>query len=694
MLTIFKEIPMHRARLAALALALGMLLQPGARAQQPSASSTAGAGAKATGTPTIDQLISLKRAGSAAISPSGQWVAYTVRDTNWDENAYHTEIWLADAKSGEVRQLTNHAKKSSTSPTWSPDSTKLAFATDRDEKRQIYVIDPRGGEARKLTSVEEGVGGFAWAPDGRSFAFTSTDAKTDADKEREKKFGDFDVIGEGYRMSHLWVFDLATEKARRLTSGTAFTVGQFSWSPDGTQIAFDHRVNSAATSGVTADISIVSVADGKVRPLVTQAGSDTGPVWSPDGSKIAFESAMAKQFSFLNGAIGVVPSAGGRIENLTSAFDENPSIVRWTPAGLFFSASSRTWAFLYSIDPATRAVKKYTPSDQWVGSGFSLTPDGQWAAFSATDASTLGEIHVAPVAMPLKPRKLTDMTAQTSAWAKSALEVVSWKSQDGATIEGVLHKPIGFQAGKKYPLLVVIHGGPTGISRPIAYSSSTIYPIDIWTSKGALVLEPNYRGSAGYGEAFRALNVRNLGVGDAWDVLSGIDHLIKEGLADPNQVGTMGWSQGGYISAFLTTHDSARFKAVSVGAGISDWMTYYVNTDITQFTRHYLKATPWDDPEIYAKTSPITYVKNARAPTLIQHGATDQRVPVPNAFQLYRGLQDVGVPSKLIIYRGFEGIGHGPSKPKSSRAVMQHNLEWFDKYIFGGSTTPTSQDSR
>ena len=676
---------MHRlTQLGALALALGLSIQTGTLAQQAS---------PAGGTPTIDELISLKRAGSASISPNGQWVAYTVRDTNWDENAYHTEIWLADAKSGELRQLTNHAKKSSTSPTWAPDSTKLAFATDRDDKRQVYLIDPRGGEARKLTAVEEGVGGFAFAPDGKSLAFTSADPKTDADKDREKKFGDFDVIGEGYRMSHLWVFDIATGKTGRLTSG-AFTVGQFTWSPDGTQIAFDHRINTANTSGATADISIVSVADSKVRPLVTQAGADSGPVWSPDGSKIAFASAMTREFSFLNTAIALVPAAGGRVENISAAFDEDPSIIRWTPGGIFFSASYRTWSFLYSIDPATRAVRKHTPSEQWIGSGFSLTPDGQWAAFSGQDGSTLGEIYVARVATALEPRKLTDMTAQTAAWAKSALEVVSWKSQDGATIEGVLHKPIGFQPGKKYPLLVIIHGGPTGISRPAAYSSAAIYPVDIWTAKGALILEPNYRGSAGYGEAFRSLNVRNLGVGDAWDVLSGIDHLIKEGLADPNQVGTMGWSQGGYISAFLTTHDSARFKAVSVGAGISDWMTYYVNTDITQFTRHYLKATPWDDPEIYAKTSPITYVKNARAPTLIQHGATDQRVPPPNAFQLYRGLQDVGVPSKLIIYKGFEGVGHGPSKPKSSRALMQHNLEWFDKYIWGVTTAPTSQDAR
>ncbi|HVD91925.1 MAG TPA: S9 family peptidase [Vicinamibacterales bacterium] len=675
---------MQRARLPGAILLAAFFLQPAIEGRQ-SASSAA--------TPTIDQLISLKRAGSAAISPDAKWVAYTVRDANWDENTFHTEIWLADAKSGESRQLTNHAKKSSTSPAWSPDSTKLAFGTDRDDKRQIYLIDPRGGEARKLTSAEEGVGTFAWSPDGRTIAFTSTDAKTDADKEREKTFGEFDVIGEGYRMSHLWLLDVASQKARRLTSG-AFTVGQFSWSPDGTQIAFDHRVNSANANGGTADISVVKVSDGAIRHLVTQDGPDAAPVWSPDGSKIAFETSMAKPFYFYtNHVIAVIPSAGGPIDNLSTAFDEDPSIVRWTAAGIFFSASQRTSSFLFSIDPATRAVKKYAPSESWMGGGFSLTPDAQWMACQASDPSMLAEVFVAPVATALKPRKLTDMSAQIATWPKSALEVVSWKSEDGATIEGVLHKPTGFQAGKKYPLLVVIHGGPTGISRPSAFSSTSIYPIDIWTSKGALVLEPNYRGSAGYGEAFRSLNVRNLGVGDAWDVLSGVDALIKQGLADPDRVATMGWSQGGYISAYLTTHDSARFKAVSVGAGISDWMTYYANTDITPFTRQYLKGTPWEDPEIYAKTSPITYIKNARAPTLIQHGATDQRVPPPNAFELYRGLQDLGVPSKLIVYKGFEGVGHGPSKPKSSRAVMQHNLEWFDKYIWGVTAT-TSTGSR
>ncbi|HEX4565655.1 MAG TPA: S9 family peptidase, partial [Vicinamibacterales bacterium] len=644
-------------------------------------------------TPTIDQLISIERLGTPAISPNGELVAYIVRAANWDDDTYHSEIWLADVKSGETRQLTNHPKKSSTSPAWSPDGRTLAFATDRDEKRQIYVIDPQGGEARKLTSAEEGVGSFAWAPDSKSIAFTSTDPKTDADKNREKTYGDFDVIGEDYRMSHLWVFDVASKKARRLTSG-AFTVGQFSWSPDGTRIAFDHRINSANANGGSADISVVTVADSTVKHLVTQDGPDSGPVWSPDGSKIAFESSMAKPaYFYTNRVIAIVPAAGGSIEAISTAFDEDTSLVRWTPAGIYFSAQQRTNGYLFSIDPATRVIKTFKAADQWMAGAFSITLDGHSAAFIAGNASTVGELYASSLP-DLKLRKLTDMNAQIAGWARGAQEVISWKSKDGTTIEGVLHKPVGFQSGRKYPLLVVIHGGPTGVSRPAPFSSTTIYPIDIWTAQGALVLEPNYRGSAGYGEAFRSLNVRNLGVGDAWDVLSGIDKLIADGLADPKRVGAMGWSQGGYISAFLTTHDSARFKAVSVGAGISDWMTYYVNTDITPFTRQYLKATPWDDPEIYAKTSPMTYIKTAKAPTLIQHGATDQRVPLPDAFELYRGLQDLGVPSKLIIYKGFEGVGHGPSKPKSSRAVMQHNLDWFDQYIFGTASQNTSQQEK
>jgi dipeptidyl aminopeptidase/acylaminoacyl peptidase len=652
--------------------------------------SAAGLAAQTKTAPTVDQILSLKRVSAPEISPDGRMVAYTVRETNWDENAYETEIWIADVATGATRQLTN-GKKSSLSPAWSPDGSRLAFVSDRTDKRQIYVIDPRGGEGDPLTSLEDGVGSFAWAPDGKRIAYTATEPKSAAIKEREKKYGELQVVEQDYRMAHLFVLDLDTRAIRPLTSG-AFTVGAFQWSPDGASIAFDHRVNNTPASSGSADISIVTVANGEVRKLVTQDGPDTNPVWSPDGGRIAFETSMANPaFFYVNGMIATIPAAGGTPAALTSAFDEDPNIVSWKPNGLFFSASERTFAHLYRLDVATRAIAKVTPGQPAVNSGFSLTKDGSAYAYLRSDAKSMADVYVGSGSSRAgDAKKITDMNAQMATWTTSALEVVSWKSQDGATIEGVLHKPVDFDPSRKYPLLVVIHGGPTGVSRAVPFTSAT-YPVDVWVPRGVLVLEPNYRGSAGYGEKFRSLNVRNLGIGDAWDVLSGIDSLVARGFVDPARVGSMGWSQGGYISAFLTTHDAARFKAISVGAGISDWMTYYVNTDIHPFTRQYLKATPWDDPDIYAKTSPITYIKQAKTPTLIQHGATDQRVPLPNAYELYQGLLDNKVPAKLIVYQGFGGIGHGPSKPKSHRATMEHNLEWFDQYLFQTAAKPTTE---
>jgi dipeptidyl aminopeptidase/acylaminoacyl peptidase len=653
-------------------------------------------GAQATVTPTVDQILSLKRVASPEISPDGRLVAYTLRDTNWDDNAYETEIWIADVESGKTYALTN-AKKSSQSPAWSPDGSRLAFVSDRTDKRQIYAIDPRGGEAEPLTTFEDSVGSiaFAWSPDGTSIAYAVTEPKSAELKERDKKYGEFKVVEQDYRMTHLFVLDVATHATRQLTKG-AFTVGSFKWSPDSTAIAFDHRVNGSPASSGSADISIVTVADGSMRKLITQDGPDSSPVWSPDGTRIAFQTTMANPaFYYVNSRIAIVPASGGTPAVLTGAFDEDPNLVAWLPNGLFFAASERTFSHLYRLDVATKAIAKVTAAEPAVNSSFSFTKDGSTYAYLRSDAKSMSDVYVKTLGTP-KPvggeggKKLTDMNAQTAGWTTSTLEVVSWKSQDGTTIEGVLHKPLDFDPARKYPLLVVIHGGPTGVSRAVPFTS-TIYPIDLWVPRGVLVLEPNYRGSAGYGETFRSLNVRNLGVGDAWDVVSGVDSLIAKGIVDPAKVGTMGWSQGGYISAFLTTHDAARFKAVSVGAGISDWMTYYVNTDIHPFTRQYLKATPWDDPEIYAKTSPITYIKQAKTPTLIQHGATDQRVPLPNAFELYQGLLDNNVPTKLIVYEGFGGIGHGPSKPKSHRATMAHNIEWFDQYLFQSAAKPSTE---
>ena len=629
-------------------------------------------------TPSIDDLLNLKRVGAPAISPDGRLVAYTVRETNWDENAYETEIWVGDAT--RTRPLTA-GKKSSQQPAWSPDGKWLAFVSDRDGKRQIYQIAIDGGEAERLTSGDEDVSNFAWSPDGSRIAYTMIDPVADVLKEREKRFGDIRIEDEDRRMAHLHVLDVGTRQTRKLTKGD-FVVGSFDWSPDGKQIAFDHRVSSDPADSGTADISVVDTSSGLQQVIVAQNGPDATPRWSPEGTRIAFVSAMAKLYPFYeNSVIATVQPGRVAVEPISSAFDEEPALVAWKRDGIYFSAAQRTWSYLFRIDPQTRAVTRHAVSDQWIGSGFSLNANASRLAFIAAGPSAFADIHIASLTPTLADAtRVSDTAAQIAAWPRHSREVIRWSSQDGTEIEGVLHKPADFQAGRRYPLLVVIHGGPTGVSRPVPYTNYIgYYPIDLWLSRGALVLEPNYRGSAGYGEKFRSLNVRNLGIGDAWDVLSGIDRLAADGLIDPARVGAMGWSQGGYISAFLTTKHADRFRAVSVGAGISNWMTYYVNTDIHPFTRQYLKATPWDDPKIYADTSPMTYIKNAKTPTLIQHGDQDQRVPPPNAFELYQGLRDQNVAVQLVLFKGF---GHPLTKPKANRAAMQQNFDWFNKYVW------------
>ncbi len=679
-------------------------------------------------TPTIDQLLSLKSVARPRISPDGRLVAYEVSETDWKENAYVTQLWMADAQSGRTFQLTR-GRKSSDSAQWSPDGRWLAFMTEREagavtplaadkaakkddkketdkpgdakpDARQIWLISPLGGEAWLLTKHGAKIDSFRWSEDSKQIALVAQTPESKAAKARKEKYSDFEIFEEDYEQNQLWLVNVATAEAaglpvdtKAVTSDSKINVGDFGWSPDGSQIAFSGTSDPMLAHGSTADIYLVDLTRGNaVTKIVGLEGPDAGPRFSPDGRQLVFTTSLAEPYFFYtNRHLATVRVADvlktpatkpTEVTDLTAAFDEDASLVEWGADGIYFRAQQKTSSHLFCIDPASKATRRVTSPDVFFLGDASLSRDFATMAFTGSDASRLTEVFVAPVPKAtgaLSPKKLTDLNAQLAPFTVGTVELVSWTSKDGATIEGVLHKPANFVATKKYPLLVVIHGGPTGISRPVLAPAQRYYPIEQFLAKGALVLEPNYRGSAGYGAKFRSLNVRNLGVGDMWDVMSGVDSLIAQGMVDETKLGSMGWSQGGYISAFLTTN-TVRFKAISVGAGISDWSTYYFNTDITPFTRHYLHATPWDDPAIYATTSPISNIKNARTPTLIQHGDRDKRVPPPNSFQLYRGLKDVGVPTQLLLYAGF---GHPITKPKSNRAVLQHNLDWFSHYVFG-----------
>jgi dipeptidyl aminopeptidase/acylaminoacyl peptidase len=698
-------------------------------------------------TPTIDESLSLKSISGQQISPDGRYIAYRVRETDWEDNLYVRQLWILNVATGASFQLTR-AKKSVDGFRWSPDSKWIAFTTERDQSaivppdkdkkddsadkkdekkdsdkpdkdkdkdkdkkdaksgdksskpaaHQIWLISPEGGEAWQLTRHETDIQDFDWSKDSKQIAFIAATIESKADKDRKEKYSEYEVFEEDYKQSQIWTIDVTAAqsnflptKARQITHDEKLNILTFSWSPDSTLIAYSATPNPFLAFRGDEVIYIVDLAhDNAVHKVVALEGPDGGPVFSPDGKQIAFSTALASPyFYYTNGHIATVEvdkvlaktaTTPADVRDLTAKFDEDPRLVDWGPDGIYFEALQKTSGHLFRLDPATSQVTRITSPDSFIGEDASLTKDFKTVAVIAEDGSHMSELYVSPVDQ-FSPRKLTDFTAQVRDWTLGTAEVVRWKSQDGATVEGILHKPADYDPAKKYPLLVLIHGGPTGISFPTLSPNDSYYPVQLFLSKGALVLQPNYRGSAGYGAAFRALNVRNLGVGDMWDVMSGVDSLIKKGIVDPAKLGSMGWSEGGYISAFLTTHTD-RFKAISVGAGISDWMTYYVNTDITPFTRQYLHATPWDDPAIYAKTSPITTIKQAKTPTLIQHGSVDKRVPVPDSFELYRGLQDQHVPSRLILYQGF---GHPITKPKSNRAVMQSNLDWFSHYIWGES---------
>lgn len=367
--------------------------------------------------------------------------------------------------------------------------------------------------------------------------------------------------------------------------------------------------------------------------------------------------------------------------NITARLDREIMTAYWTEAGIFGDYVDGTRIRVARFDRRG----KTTPLDLDVFEfgAFHVSKSGH-LALTGANAKSFVEVYLVGSAKKnrkLTAKRLTDFGRQIKGWDLGTVETIRWQSRDGTQIEGVLRKPSNFDRNKKYPLVFVVHGGPTWFSADYLLTGEDLryYPALQFNLKDVLVLKPNYRGSVGRGQAFQELNVNNLGVGDLWDVESAVDHLVKLGWVDPQKVGCMGWSQGGYISAFIGLH-SEKFKAVSVGAGISDWYTYHISNDIPDFTRDYLSGSPFRDRALYEKTAPISNISRAKTPMLIQHGSDDHRVPLSNATELYRGLKEMGVPVELFIY---PGMAHPITKPRENHAVMYQNLNWFSHYLLG-----------
>jgi dipeptidyl aminopeptidase/acylaminoacyl peptidase len=375
----------------------------------------------------------------------------------------------------------------------------------------------------------------------------------------------------------------------------------------------------------------------------------------------------------------------GAMHNVSAAVDQDPLEAYWVESGVYAAFPEGTRVQVARLDGDGRFARLDLQGvfPVPVMHSFHVSAAGQIALVGA-NAQTIPEVYLAEPAgdgREYRVRQLTAFRRAVEGWELGTVETIRWTSRDGTEIEGVLRKPADFHPTHRYPLVFVVHGGPRWFSPEVLLGGEErgYYPSVQFVNKGVLVLKPNYRGSIGRGQAFADLNVNNLGIGDLWDLESAIGHLAAMGWVDTERVGCMGWSQGGYISAFAGLHSEA-FRAVSVGAGVSDWYTYHISNDIPDFTVDYLSGSPFRDRGRYVQTAPISGLAQAHTPMLIQHGTDDRRVPLSNAMELYRGLKEMGVPVEMFV---FPGMAHPITKPRENHAVMHQNLAWFSRYLLG-----------
>jgi dipeptidyl aminopeptidase/acylaminoacyl peptidase len=630
---------------------------------------------------TYDDIMALKTAGSPAISPDGKQVLYTLSYADMKENERRTEIWIVATDPGKPRRFTSG--KNDASPQWSPDGQTIAFISTRGTgeaaKPQIHLISPFGGEAEKLTDSKTGVASFVWSPDSKRIAYVAQRPLTEAEEKKQKDKDDAQVVDSNFRFSHLWVIDIETKKALEIVKND-WVVSDPQFSPDGKLISYTTNPTPKADDGTLADICISNVdGSGTPRKLIENDGPDNAARWSPDGKWIVFASRAAKKGQLGFASLLIVSPDGGTPRSIATNYDAPAPTVVWSRDGstLYFSATHRTTSQIFSI-PASGGDPKTISSGNSVIAGMSIAKNADKVAFARSDIQRPAEIYASSLS-GFNPAKLTDHNPQINDIALGRGEVIKWKSRDGMEIEGLLVYPVNFEAGKRYPTIANIHGGPSGVwtqSFPGTYGNYA----HIWAGRGWAVFLPNVRGSSGYGEKFLMANYRDWGGGDYQDIQTGLDELVKRGISDPDRMGQAGWSYGGYMTAWTLTQTN-RFKAVMVGAGLTNMFSMYSTNDLQRVLEGYFGAQPWDDLEAFwIKSSAMAHIKKAKTPTLILHGAQDQRVPVGQAQELYMGLKKNGVPVQLVF---FPREGHGLQEPRHQLDKMKREYAHFSKYVLG-----------
>ncbi len=659
---------------------------------------------------TFDDMIKLHRVAEPQISPDGKWVAYTVITPDMDANRNASNLWMVPTEGGAPIQLTQSGHDSA--PAWSPDGKMLAFLSSRAGESQVYVLPMDGGEAHAWTHLSTGADIVKWSPDGKTIAFTSAvypDCKDDAcnklrDEEKEKNkvkahvaehllYRHWTHWSEGKR-SHLFVAAAPngpgqTEEnavPRDLTPGANYDVPpdersgpeDINFSPDGAEICFTAVTDKVEAISTNGDLFLVPVAGGaEPKRITTNPGFDGDPVYSPDGKRIAYHAQLTAGYESDRWRVMLYDRQSGKNENLSEGFDPSADELAWSADSktIYFTAENETLQPVYAIEARAGAQPVKVVAEGF-NSGLSISKDGKTIAFERSSMAMPAEVFVAHLGENAK-----QMTHHNDAILANvemnAAETFWFEGADGTRVQAMVLRPPNFDAAKKYPLLVLLHGGPqTMFSNAWGYRWNP----QVLSAPGYVSLMINRRGSTGYGQKFTDEITNDWGGKAYTDVMKGIDAAVaKYKFVDGTRIAAAGGSYGGYMADWLATH-TGRFKAIISHAGVYDKVSMYATEELW-FEEHDMQGTPWTNPESYRKWAPATYAGDLgkyKTPTLVIAGELDYRVPYTQSLEFFSALQRQGVPSKLVVY---PDEGHWILKPRNAEFWYKTFLDWLATYL-------------
>jgi dipeptidyl aminopeptidase/acylaminoacyl peptidase len=657
-----------------------ILLTVAAWGQAPTAPPTA---PPTTWTPEFSMQV--QPVGDVLPSPDGKLVVYTQSHAviETEKSEVDTQIFLAAADGSHRAQLTR-GEKSATSPEFSPDGRYVYFSSERSGKPNLWRIPVDGGEAEMLTDWKGELGGYHVSPDGKWIAFAGREPGADEEQEKKEK-RDFRVIDENPRNHSLWVVaaepDTAGKRVPRcLTPGADYHVQEFHWAPDSGAIAFAHQPTPGANDWTKSDISEVAMqgdGSGTVRNIAVTAAAEHSPRYSPDGRYLAFvRSTDPARWAGID-RIVLLTRQSGEARELPPTFDEQPRLLGWTgdSARLLFTEARGTANIVYAMPIDGQPKPVYEPRGGTLQAG-EVNATGTFFGFAGESWDEAPEAYVVKIGETL-PQRVSSANRDLPKLPLGETKRIAWKAADGLEIEGLLTYPVDYQPTRKYPLVLVIHGGPTGVFQDTFLGRYGLYPYATFAARGYAVLRVNPRGSGGYGRTFRFANMNDWGGKDYLDLMAGVDRAIAMGVADPNRLAVMGWSYGGFMTSWVVTH-THRFKAAAVGAGVTNLWSFTGTADIPGFLPDYFSGQPWNSFDGYFNHSPMAFVKGVNTPTLILHGEADARVPTTQGYEFYNALKQQGTTTKMVVY---PRTPHGPREPKFLLDIMQRHVEWVEQYV-------------